>query len=412
MNKSLFNYGHLKHRNELKLQLLINLRWIVLTLLTSLLCISMLIYSLDRIISLYLCFIFAGMGVFNSYSISKLKSDSGISNWDIFFNIIFDLVIINICILLCGGITTPFGAFLFIYLILGGFLLDFKESVFILVAGLLSLAFLWSNPLPVLITYDFHYSKLSYLIGSSIVLSILWLLITWIQNSFKVMDQNLTRVARQLQQGDRLKAFGLLSAGLSHELATPLNTILLKANRIKRIGGEELKGDVQSLSEATESCLKSLKRIQQISVNSEELNFEEFDLISSIENIIKFKNWNIQVKSNVKEFKYSLPVIAFSQIMVDLIENAVEASGEEQVFIDLINEKTNLKIKIVNKSSQVDKIVLEHFGEPFVTTKQQGTGLGLYNAKIFLESIGAKFTLENTNGDVLAIIELDQGVVL
>lgn len=372
----------------------------------------MLLYNLDRMISLYLCFIFAGMGVFNSYSISKLKSVDGVSNWDIFFNILFDLVIIDICILLSGGIATPFSAFIFIYLILGGFLLDIKESMFILIASLMSLVFLWKSPLPVIISYDFHYSNLSYLVGSSIVLLILWLLITWIQKSFKEMDRNLVQISSQLQQADRLKAFGLLSAGLSHELATPLNTILLKANRIKRKGGEETREDALSLSRATDSCLKSLKRIQQISINSEELNFEEFDLISSIKNIIKFKNWNIEVKSNVSEFKYKLPIIAFSQIMVDLIENAIEASGEENVFIELINEKKNLKIKVINKSSSVDRLVLEHFGEPFVTTKEQGTGLGLYNAKIFLESIGAKFTLQNIEGNVLAIIEVDQGVVL
>ncbi|PIK15024.1 ATP-binding protein [Halobacteriovorax sp. JY17] len=412
MKINLFNYGHLQHRNELKFQLLIHLRWILLSLLTILLCVLMLLYKIDRLVFFYLCFIFLGMGIFNSYSLGRLNSSKEISNWDIFFNILFDLFVISICLHLCGGIHNPFSAFILIYLILGGFLLDARESFLILIASLLSIFFLWLSPLPSLIGQEFNYNTSSYLIGSSVVISFLWALISWVQSSFKVMDRNMIRVTRQLQQADRLKALGLLSAGLSHELATPLNTILLKADRIKRKSGDEFRDDILALSEATNSCINSLRRIQQTSVSNEELDFEEIDLISSVENIIHFKNWNISILKEVESFKYSLPLIGFSQIMVDLIENAIEASGEENVSVLFTHSKEALQIKIINRFSKIDEVILKHFGEPFVTTKKQGTGLGLYNAKLFLESVGAKISLKNIEEDVCVELEIERGVVL
>ena len=197
----------------------------------------MLLYKIDRFVFFYLCFIFLGMGIFNSYSLGRLKSAKEVSKWDICFNILFDLFVISICLHLSGGIHNPFSAFILIYLILGGFLLDTKESFLVLIVSLVSIFLLWFSPLPNLIGQEFYYTTSSYLIGTSVVISFLWALISWVQSSFKLMDENMMRVTRQLQQTDRLKALGLLSAGLSHELATPLNTILLKANRIKRKSG-------------------------------------------------------------------------------------------------------------------------------------------------------------------------------
>ena len=372
----------------------------------------MLLYKIDRLIFFYLCFIFLGMGVFNSYSLGRLKSAKEISKWDITSNILFDLLVISICLHLCGGIHNPFSAFILIYLILGGFLLDTKESFLVLIASLVSIFLLWFSPLPNLIGQEFNYTTSSYLIGTSVVISFLWALISWVQSSFKLMDENMMRVTRQLQQTDRLKALGLLSAGLSHELATPLNTILLKANRIRRKSGDEFSEDIEALSSATTSCINSLRRIQQTSVSNEELDFEEIDLISSVENIINFKKWKISTFKEVDSFTYSLPLIGFSQIMVDLLENAIEASGEENVSLRFIHLKNSLQIKIINRFSKIDDVILKHFGEPFVTTKKQGTGLGLYNAKLFLESVGAKITLDNIDGDVCVVVELERGVVL
>lgn len=412
MKKSLFNYGHLQHREELKLQLLINLRWVLLLMMTILLCVLMLLYKIDRFTFFYLCLIFVGVGVFNTYSISKIKSADKVSTWDIFFSLAFDLIIVSICILLCGGITTPFSAFIFIYVILGGLLLDIKKSLLILGFSLACLLFLWLAPLPILINHRINYSEFSYLLGSSVVLFILWPLITWVQKSFSVLDRNLMQVSKQLQQADRLKAFGLLSAGLSHELATPLNTILLKSNRIKKKSGDEFKEDIELLSEATNSCLNSLKRIQQISAGSDELSFEEFNLIDSVRSLIHFKGWRIPIETEVEEFFFSLPLIGFLQIMVDLLENAIEASGEESTHIEISGSKQRLSLKIINMDAQVDRVVLDHLGEPFVTTKDQGTGLGLYNAKVFLESIGAKFSIANIDSGVCAEIEFGEGVIL
>ncbi|CBW25585.1 putative two component system, histidine kinase [Halobacteriovorax marinus SJ] len=400
MKYSLLNYSQLQHKRPSKFSLLVNLRWAVLALMSILLCVLMLLYKIDRYTFASLCLILIGVGVFNSYSISKLRVSEALSEWDIFFNILFDLSTLTICISICGGLASPFTSFLFIYFILGGVLLESKQSALFFLFCLLSILFLWWAPLPSLLTDGVELSSLSYFIGNIVVLGILWPLLIWIKKSLQIMERNLSQISEQLHQADRLKAYGLLSAGLSHELATPLNTILLKVNRLKRDKSLLSDEDIDIIDQATTKCLRSLGRIQQISIDSEEVSFEELNAVEAIRNIIRFKGWNLKIETKSNESILFLPMISFSQIFVDLLENAIEASGEEGTWVEIIDERERLEVKIYNHS-QLDPLVLRHFGEPFVTTKEKGTGLGLYNAKIFLDSIGASLTISNETEELV-----------
>jgi C4-dicarboxylate-specific signal transduction histidine kinase len=53
------------------------------------------------------------------------------------------------------------------------------------------------------------------------------------------------------------------------------------------------------------------------------------------------------------------------------------------------------------------EVVRKHFGEPFITTKPDGVGLGLYYVHNLTEAVGAQFTLEDReNGGAEARISV------
>lgn len=61
-----------------------------------------------------------------------------------------------------------------------------------------------------------------------------------------------------------------------------------------------------------------------------------------------------------------------------------------------ISARVPLNFSSLRFSPTNTKFRLSRQGEPFVTTKENGTGLGLYVSEIFAQSLGGKLTLANT----------------
>jgi len=64
--------------------------------------------------------------------------------------------------------------------------------------------------------------------------------------------------------------------------------------------------------------------------------------------------------------------------LLNLIENATQASGPgARLKIHLYSREQTLRLCISDSGSGIDPLVLQRLGEPFFTTKTNGTGLGL-----------------------------------
>ena len=64
--------------------------------------------------------------------------------------------------------------------------------------------------------------------------------------------------------------------------------------------------------------------------------------------------------------------------LLNLIENATQASGPgARLKVHLYSRGQTLRLCISDSGSGIDPVVLRRLGEPFFTTKTNGTGLGL-----------------------------------
>ena len=64
--------------------------------------------------------------------------------------------------------------------------------------------------------------------------------------------------------------------------------------------------------------------------------------------------------------------------LLNLIENASQASGPgARLKVHLYSREQTLRLCISDSGSGIDPAVLQRLGEPFFTTKTNGTGLGL-----------------------------------
>nr|WP_309098358.1 PAS domain S-box protein [Fredinandcohnia onubensis] len=186
----------------------------------------------------------------------------------------------------------------------------------------------------------------------------------------------------RLRRSDKLAALGLLAAGVAHEIRNPLTT---------------LKGFVQLLMSDIDKhhadiLLSEIDRINLI--------VGEF-LILSKPQVIKYEAQNIKLILNnitsiletqatlkgiqlISEYDLNIPSInceqnQLKQVFINLIKNAIEAmpnGGKIIIKAKQINNKM-ISIQIIDQGMGIEEERIHKLGEPFYTTKENGTGLGL-----------------------------------
>lgn len=231
-----------------------------------------------------------------------------------------------------------------------------------------------------------------------IVLLLVWVMARTVNKHIYEQNKLLGNIKEQTDQLDRLRAVGALSAGFSHEFSSPLNTVKLRLSRIYKKNQ-----DVESLAalEAVGECERIIRQMNNSQLDSRQYVFQKIHLPQSIREIIK--SWTLDfetVKVNFVDLtndskKYNFPIINFSQGLLNVLDNAFESSSgcNVQIFYEIIDE--NLQLKVLDDGEGFSEDVISRFGEPFLTTKEKGTGLGLYSFLMFAKSIGGSLEIGN-----------------
>jgi two-component system, sensor histidine kinase RegB len=93
----------------------------------------------------------------------------------------------------------------------------------------------------------------------------------------------------------------------------------------------------------------------------------------------------------------SAPILAdplITQSLVTVLDNAREISrAPVQVQLDVHDNV--VRVEVADRGPGFAQEVLERFGEPFVSARRGGRGLGLYLAKSALEHLGGALAAEN-----------------
>lgn len=212
-------------------------------------------------------------------------------------------------------------------------------------------------------------------------------------------------------QNNKLTILGKLTAGLLHEIRNPLTAIKLNLEYIKMFEDE-------LSSEVVESVTSSLAAFERINfIITDVLDFtkkvsdtkKDVSLNSITERSLEILSVTL-TKRRIKVDKNlnpSLPNISFNenkllQIFLNLINNAVEASNDNDVINIYSDKYTNGTDKIIwgvedhgcgIKPEDKQKIL-----EGFYTSKMQGNGIGLSICKSLLDEIGAELKFESEYG--------------
>ena len=239
--------------------------------------------------------------------------------------------------------------------------------------------------------------------------------------------QDLTEVKKleaRMRASDRLAAVGQLAAGIAHEIRNPLASISGSVEVLK----DDLKLDGDDLR-LLELILRESSRLNTILTDF--LNFARVsrsssgkcDLAKVITEVELLTSTHRQFSNSISiSHRFHKPLIMipgnedqFKQILWNLILNAAQAigtgTGQIQMETDEIisdNGSSMIKLSVADNGPGIPEGVREKIFEPFFSTKDGGTGLGLPIVARIVDCLGGKIEVESAHEWTRLVVYLPQ----
>lgn len=204
------------------------------------------------------------------------------------------------------------------------------------------------------------------------------------------LDSEAKLIARERHaQADRIIAIQTLTAGLAHEVRNPLNAAKLQLELLDRRLRRE--HDDPRLTEPSALAAQEIQRLTQLLndflafARPPELHLEDRDIEDLVRYICDVERAGAQARGARLELVPSAsPVNArvdaakMQQIIGNLVRNAVEAvTANGQVTVSVEATHDEVTIRVEDNGPGIPADVQARIYEPFFSTKESGTGLGM-----------------------------------
>jgi len=222
----------------------------------------------------------------------------------------------------------------------------------------------------------------------------------------------LQRSRQQTINAEKLASVGKLAAIVAHEIRNPLIAVKLWLTSIqkKRQGDLELSRDLGTISEEITRLDGIVRDFLEFS-RPRVLNIEPLRIASLLDETLelvspRYKESRINL---VRNYTAELPLVKgdwkqLKQMLINLLNNAAEAmpkGGEVRVLASSALDSRSrpmVVVRVQDSGPGIPEDVRQRLFEPFYTTKENGTGLGLCIAAGIMERHGGRLVLESSSG--------------
>ncbi len=214
---------------------------------------------------------------------------------------------------------------------------------------------------------------------------------------------DMKKMEEQIIHSEKLASIGRLAAGIAHEIGNPLTSIFsfvqilreMEEDTFKKESLETIYFHINRISE----ILKQLSGFSKMPAG-EPRECKINEIIETSINLIQYdkKAKNISI---VKELSPSLPdVIAdgnqLSQVFVNLTLNAIDAMPKGGTLtVRSMSRGNNIVIQFEDTGIGIPREELPKIFDPFYTTKEKGTGLGLAVSYNIIKKMNGTLTVES-----------------
>ncbi len=225
-----------------------------------------------------------------------------------------------------------------------------------------------------------------------------------LHRQFRLMIAEL-REKQELEQqmvvAERLAAIGRFTAGIAHEINNPLGGMLTATNTLRT------HGQLNPMAEKTVRLIeRGLEQIRDtvgallVEAKHESHPFSPVDL-NDLRILVQPEaerrqvtlDWGQQIGQPT-----DLPSTMLRQVLINLLLNAIAAAPKSgQVSCTSVIRDHRVHIEVANTGPQMSNETIAHLFEPFMSSRQEGRGLGLWVTYQIVTELGG--TIEVDSGE-------------
>jgi len=228
---------------------------------------------------------------------------------------------------------------------------------------------------------------------------------TAIQNAR--LYERVVQMEEQLHQLDKLSVVGEMAAGLAHEIRNPLAVInmLISSLEADLAETDARRRDIRVIRENVQHIHGLVEQLLDVA-RVRRSTPQPLDLVPVIDSALsllgpKLSRQQIRVRRRVEAgASWAMADAArIQQVLLNLLQNAVEAigsRGEVRITLGRGAKENTLALSVRDSGPGIPAEVHRQLFEPFITTKEQGIGLGLSIVRRIAEEHGGSISVQTS----------------
>lgn len=221
-----------------------------------------------------------------------------------------------------------------------------------------------------------------------------------LQEYSQSLEQKVAEQAEKLVRHERLALLGEISAGLAHEIRTPLGAIITGIKLLEK-GGQQaedrelifglLKRETARLEKKVAEFLAYARGRTPLFIPTDvALLFKEVQAVLSTDTQL-LGNVNLRVKVATGSTTWPLDADQIKEALLNLSTNALQAmQGTGTLTLEARFHENMLEILVRDNGPGIPLDAIPHIFRPFYSRRHEGTGLGLAICKEIIESHGGR----------------------
>ncbi|PFG12105.1 two-component system sporulation sensor kinase B [Bacillus sp. es.036] len=218
---------------------------------------------------------------------------------------------------------------------------------------------------------------------------------------------NQFKLLQSVMEGQKLEVVSHLAASISHEVRNPLTVSrgflqLIESDLKSKQTKEYMELAINELDRATEIINDYLTFAKPFPENIEEIDVasEIAYSVSVITPLATLKDVTITTKIDMPPTIIQSEKRKFQQCLMNIFKNAIEAMPDGGTLtVTTKIEKKKLEISIADTGIGMTEEQLSRMGQPFFTTKEKGTGLGMMVSHSIVQAMKGEIIYVSTQGE-------------
>ena len=213
----------------------------------------------------------------------------------------------------------------------------------------------------------------------------------------------------QIAKQDKLTTIGELTARIAHDLRNPLSTLKNSAELVQH--NKDLKPGVYSQLNIMQRAIDRMAhQIDDVLIFVKKQR-PEYSLINLKELLIEVEKSllipeNIQIILPKDDGQIEGDRIQLQTVFSNLILNSMQSIGTERglITVGISNNSDRITVSITDSGPGIPKEMREKVFDPLITTKQQGTGLGLASVRNIVKSHDGEVMVKSCKPAIFHVI--------